>query len=32
MPQLDFLKDLVIVFGAMYLSDKRKGGYKAEEI
>ena len=23
---------LVIVFGAMYLSDKRKGGYKAEEI
>jgi cyanate permease len=23
---------LVVVFGAMYLSDKRKGGYKAEEI
>jgi len=23
---------LVVVFGAMYLSDKRKGGYKAEEL
>ena len=23
---------LVVVFGAMYLDDKRKGGYKAEEI
>ena len=23
---------LVVVFGAMYLGDKRKGGYKAEEI
>jgi MFS family permease len=23
---------LIIVFGTMYLSDKRKGGYKAEEI
>ena len=23
---------LVIVFGAMYISDKKKGGYKAEEI
>jgi len=23
---------LIIVFGAMYLGDKRKGGYKAEEI
>lgn len=27
-----FAAILVVVFGAMYLSDKRKGGYKAEEI